>query len=129
MNHLAANLYASNLDVEIFDILIDQDIKPKNWEESHVKSFWIGMDFGIVIYNPTNTEDRFQMYYFVDVLSNREAIEYLAAIFKELSNVDYFVYKKAQNQLLDVIYMLPTYRAIYGKKLYGNQESTLNLNL
>jgi hypothetical protein len=127
MKHLAANIYTSNQDSEIFDIIIDQDIKPKNWNNNFVKGFWSGLDFGIILFNSADSSDKFQMFYFQDVLSRKDSLEYLATVFKEFSSIDYDTYKKAQNLLLDVIYMYPTYRAIF-KYVDKTEDTPSTLN-
>jgi hypothetical protein len=114
--HIGGNLYASTNETQIIDYLADHKKMPANLNKSFVVSFMDDKDFNIILFLPNETDNKFMKFTFVDFISDEDTLIYLSGMFSELSKQDYFTYKPAQNKVVEVLYMLPTYRALAGYK-------------
>jgi hypothetical protein len=114
LKHLGANLYVNNNDVEAVDFLVDHHIMPKYVNKSFSVTTQEGMDLDMIVYNHKDENNRFLHIKLEDFASNGDSIFYLVNLFNHLSKEDYDTYKPAQKSMEEYLYMLPTYRALFG---------------
>lgn len=122
MRHIGANLYVNNDTVEIIDYLVDNNLLPKPVQKAFAVINQQGMDLDLVMFNPDAEEHNFLHYKFVDFASNSDALKYLISMFRNLATENYNVYTPAQKKLEEFLYMLPTYRALFGYKYNEDNE-------
>ncbi|NBA87983.1 hypothetical protein GVN16_19590 [Emticicia sp. CRIBPO] len=121
--HIGGNLYGSTNETQIIDYLADHKKMPANLNKSFVLSFMEDKNFNLILFLPNETQNKFMQFTFVDFITNEDTLIYMSGMFKELSKQDYSAYKPAQNKVDDVLYMLPTYRALAGYKKSVEEES------
>jgi hypothetical protein len=105
-------------DVAIIDCLVDHGEMFKTFDTNKTTSFLVDEDFHIVFYFADSTlENRFMMYIVDNFTENLECMEmilnHLEKQIKENNHV--FIMKKAKNNVLDMLYMTNTFRALFGK--------------
>ncbi len=110
--HIGGNLYASTNEAQIIDYLADHKKMPASLHKSFVVSFMDDKDFNLILFLPNETNNKFMQFTFVDFIADEDTLIYLSGAFNELSKGDYFTFKPAQNKVDEVLYMLPTYRAL-----------------
>jgi hypothetical protein len=128
MKHIGANLYVNNEDVEIVDFLVDNNLLPKPVQKSFSVICQLGMDLDLVMFDPTS-EHKFIHYKFEDFASNSDTLVYLISMFRTLAQENYGLYTPAQKKLEEYLYMLPTYRALFGYKYNEENEKYQQKNL
>jgi hypothetical protein len=129
--HVGGNLYLNTNEVEVVDFLIDNNLFPKNLGETFIATNFTGMDFNLVFYNNQDEEQRFMHFRFYDFASNVDTFQYLVSMFKFLAEKNYALYTPVQRKLEQMIYMLPTYKALFKYKQnessdeYQSEDSSL----
>lgn len=123
-NHIGGNLYGSTNETQIIDYLADNKKMPANLNKSFVLSFMEDKNFNLILFLPNDPQNKFMQFTFVDFISNEDTLIYLSDMFKQMAQQDYFTYKPAQNKVDDVLFMLPTYRALAGYKKPTEEEYT-----
>ncbi|HLO43226.1 MAG TPA: hypothetical protein VK175_02760 [Leadbetterella sp.] len=129
MKHIGANLYINNDAVEIIDFLVDNNLLPKPVQKSFSVICQKGMDLDLVMFDPNAEEHKFIHYRFEDFASNSDALVYLVSMFRNLAQDNYALYTPAQKKLEEYLYMLPTYRALFGYKYNEESEKYQQKNL
>ncbi|MFN4086255.1 MAG: hypothetical protein ACK4LB_09965 [Spirosomataceae bacterium] len=120
--YLTKNLYSTANASEIIDFLVDHQAMPKNLQQNHVVSMFDGDDFVLVLFIQSEKQEKFMLFRFENFAVCKAEMMKLSNIFNGLiaSEEDTHSYKKAKRILDETIYMLPTYRAIYGYKVDEN---------
>ena len=116
LKHIGANLYINNDAVEAIDFLVDHQLMPKTYHKSFAIANQEGFDLDMIVFNPNESDDKFMHFKLEDFASNSETLFYLVNMFNFLSEKDYETYKPAQKKLEDYLYMIFTYRALFGYK-------------
>ncbi len=111
--HIGTNLYLYTNQTEIIDYLVDFKLMPKDLSRPFVKTNLLGMDFDLILFVPDEKENKFMHFRFVDFASQSESIVYLISIYKELAKENYSAFKPVQSKLEELLYMLPTFRALF----------------
>ncbi len=124
---LIKNLFMSNDSVEILDFMIDNNIMPKDFSRSRSISHSIGKDFYLIIFLPDEKEQKFLKFEFIDFARCLDSLMYLSYLLKQYSNEDYNTFKPAQRKVDEMIYMYPTYRALF--KYKDSDEEALEKEL
>ncbi|MCP9770902.1 hypothetical protein EGI22_23605 [Lacihabitans sp. LS3-19] len=128
MKHIGGNLYINNEAVEIVDFLVDNNLLPNPVNKAFSKISQLGMDLDLIMYNPDEPKNKFLHYKFVDFASNSDTLQYLISMFRNLAVENYGFYTPAQRKLEEFLYMLPTYRALFGYK-YNEDKETFEKDL
>ena len=126
--HIGGNLYVYNDDVEIIDYLVDNNLMPRPINKAFSVVFQPGKDLDLILFTPNDTENKFLHFKFYDFVSNTETLVYLISMFSNLAKENYEVYKPAQKRLEEYLYMLPTYRALFGYKYNEDNELYQKMN-
>ena len=122
MRHIGANLYVNNDTVEIFDYLVDNNLLPRPINRTFSIVNQVGMDLDLVMFDPQSESHKFLHYKFVDFASDSDSLKYLISMFRNLATENYDVFTPAQKKLEEYLYMLPTYRALFGYKYNEDGE-------
>lgn len=120
--YLTKNLYSTANASEIIDYLVDHQSMPKNLNQNHVISLFDGNDFVLVLFIHSEKQEKFMLFRFENFAVCKAEMMKLSNIFHGLiaSEEDTHAYKKAKRILDETIYMLPTYRAMYGYQVDEN---------
>ncbi|TDB61403.1 hypothetical protein [Arundinibacter roseus] len=112
--YLTPNLLLTRQETDILDCLTDHGEMPADFDENHVRSFFVGKDFHLVLYFP-HTEDRgFQMFVVRDFSIHMDELFILKSIFQRLIQQGHNVamLKKAHYRVDHLIHMAGTFRAL-----------------
>ncbi len=115
---LTPHLYTTVNEVEIIDCLVDYGYMPKQFDQNQVISFVKNENFYLVLFSAKQDGQKgFLMYEILDFTMHEREIYLMSYLFKELAaaNDNNNTYRKAQYKLDEVLGMVPTFRALYGK--------------
>lgn len=115
---LTPHLYTTVSEVEIIDCLVDYGYMPKQFDQNQVISFVKNENFYLVLFLAKQDGQKgFLMYEILDFTMHEREIYLMSCLFKELAaaNANNNTYRKAQYKLDEVLGMVPTFRALYGK--------------
>jgi hypothetical protein len=120
--YLTPNLYTTNNASEIIDYLVDHQMMPANLDVNHVVSAFDGDNFTLVLFVKSEAEQKFMLFRFENFAICKAEMMKLSNVFNSIiaSEADTHTYKKAKRILDETVYMLPTYRAMYGYKVDEN---------
>ncbi len=111
-------------DVSIIDCLVDYNEMFKNFDTDKTTTFLVDEDLHLVFYfADSNLENRFVMYIVDNFTENIESIELILNNLETqiITGTQVHLMKKAKNSLIDILYMMDTFRALFGKN--KNQET------
>jgi len=114
--YLTKNLYTTANPSEIIDFLVDHQAMPATLNQNHVVSLFDGNDFVLVLFIQSEKQEKFMLFRFENFAVCKAEMMKMSNILNGLiaSEEDTHSYKKAKRILDETIYMLPTYRAMYG---------------
>lgn len=111
---ITPHLLVTREESDIIDYLIDHNEMPVNFEETCVRSFFVGKDFHLVLYFPQIDDRGFQMFVVQDFSLHVRELFILKELFAQLilhgANVP--LMKKAHFQVDSMIHMAHTFRAM-----------------
>jgi hypothetical protein len=114
---LTKNLYVTNNEVNILDLLVDTGNMIYDYSKNKVLSFMNGRDFYLVLYNSQEDDRGFTMYSVEDFCEHEEDLVLLRNIFdRTIANgLNNYMMRMAKSKIEDIFYMTNTFRALFNK--------------
>ncbi len=111
---ISPDLLVTRCETEIIDLLVDHKEMPQDFGKDHVRSFFNGNDFHLVIYFHQEQDRGFQMFVVNDFSLHVEELHLLRELFVQLIKQGYSpaTLKKAHYRVDDLIHMARTLRAV-----------------
>lgn len=115
---LTPNLYITNRDMEIIDVLVDNGAFFKDLSRSQVTSFMQGEDFHLVLYFADDYDRGFTMYVVERFSEHVDDLSFLSETFDSLirRGFNYRIFGTAKSKVDHMIHMAPTFRAMFGRR-------------
>mgnify|MGYP000294742732 CR=1 FL=1 len=112
--HITPHLLITRNETQIIDFLTDHNEMPKDFDENHVRSFFVEKDFHLVLFFPQQSDRGFQMFVVRDFSIHVEELFILKDLFSQLiqQGQNVAMMKKAHYRIDHMIHMARTFRAL-----------------
>ncbi len=122
--NLTPNFYITNDDEEIIDALVDHGKMVQDFSVSQVTSFLADQDFCLAFYFADEVDRGFSMYIIRDFSVNIREMIQLEYVLDQIMDhgYNYHLFHSARSKVDEMLYMAPTFRAMWEKKNQLDEE-------
>ena len=126
-NNITDNLYITNDEVKILDLLVDTSNMFYNYSKNRVVSFIHEQDYHLVLYNAQLEDRGFTMYSIYNFCEHEEDIVLLRNVFDKAIHDGYndYLIRMAKSKVEDIFYMRNTFRALFRKSKPDNDYEVI----